>query len=591
MPRKMSVIKDDLALSGKRAASLFRISQRQIHKKIDRVFSLLLVVEWLASILCAYFISPRAWGPMDDQPQLHAWAAIFIGGTVISLPLALTYFHPGRTLTRHTIATAQALMSALLIHLCGGRIEAHFHILGSLAFLAFYKDWRVLVTASFFVAADHAFRGAYWPQSVYGVREHAAWHWFEHIGWVLFEDVFLIYSCLQAEKELMETAITRARLEQVNKQLEASNALAQLGVWEVNLKTGMVIRSGVLRRILGVGDEASAQPLRKALESVHPEDLERIQQALAGHKPFSLEHRIMRPDGSERFCESKGRFIHGKDGKPVIIRGTTQDFTERKLAAQRISDQEARIEEASRLSALTRLSALGEMAGGIAHEINTPLTVITLSNSYIAKCMGEENVDRQYVSTLSDAIAKTCTRITKTINSLRSFARDGSRDPMVEAAMGALLDDTLVLCAERFKTRGVRLSVANGFAPHKTIACRPTEITQVLVNLLNNAIDAVEHLPEKWVELAVSEVGDSVRISVTDSGAGIPASVRRKLFQPFFTTKDIGKGTGLGLSISRGIVQSHGGRLSIDDQCPNTRFVIQLPREQGVAHNEQDIAG
>jgi signal transduction histidine kinase len=110
------------------------------------------------------------------------------------------------------------------------------------------------------------------------------------------------------------------------------------------------------------------------------------------------------------------------------------------------------------------------------------------------------------------------------------------------------------------------------------IDCRPTEISQVLLNLLNNAVDAVQPLAEKWVELQVRSAGKDVEISVMDSGKGIPEKIRDKVGQPFFTTKVVGHGTGLGLSISRGIVEAHGGHLNLDTQCEHTRFVVTLPK-------------
>ncbi len=108
------------------------------------------------------------------------------------------------------------LMSALLIHLTGGRIETHFHVFGSLAFLAFYRDWRVLVPATVVVAADHALRGIFWPQSVYGLLTVSSWRWLEHAAWVLFEDVFLVMSCLRGTREVRQIAVRTATLERAH---------------------------------------------------------------------------------------------------------------------------------------------------------------------------------------------------------------------------------------------------------------------------------------------------------------------------------------------------------------------------------------
>src|SRR5437879_128790 len=137
----------------------------------------------------------RASRPSSGAPT--AWAALFLGGTITALPVFLALALPGGGPTRHVIAVGQALTSALLIHLTGGRIETHFHVFGSLAFLAFYRDWRVLITASAVVTVDHFLRGLFWPQSVYGVLAASEWRWVEHDGWVIFEAACLIRTCVQ----------------------------------------------------------------------------------------------------------------------------------------------------------------------------------------------------------------------------------------------------------------------------------------------------------------------------------------------------------------------------------------------------------
>src|SRR5579859_6471302 len=163
-----------------RALALFREEENQIHQRTDRLFAGLMVFQWFAGILAALWISPRTWIGATSEIHLHVWAAIFLGGVIASFPIYMAHNHPGKALTRHTIALAQMLFSSLLIHLTGGRIETHFHVFGSLAFLAFYRDWRVLVTATVVVALDHFFRGVFWPQSVFGVVTASPWRWMEH---------------------------------------------------------------------------------------------------------------------------------------------------------------------------------------------------------------------------------------------------------------------------------------------------------------------------------------------------------------------------------------------------------------------------
>ncbi|HLN32781.1 MAG TPA: histidine kinase dimerization/phospho-acceptor domain-containing protein [Gemmataceae bacterium] len=203
-----------------RANDLLQRHRQSIFQRTDRLFAGLLGFEWLVAIAVALWISPRTWSGQFSQIHIHLWAAIFLGGAITSVPIVLALLCPGSLITRHCIAVAQMLMGALLIHLTGGRIETHFHVFGSLAFLAFYRDWTVLVTASVIVAADHLLRGILWPQSVYGIITGAEWRWAEHVGWVVFEDLFLIWACLQGVREMKAIADRQAELETTHERIE-----------------------------------------------------------------------------------------------------------------------------------------------------------------------------------------------------------------------------------------------------------------------------------------------------------------------------------------------------------------------------------
>jgi signal transduction histidine kinase/CheY-like chemotaxis protein len=192
------------------AASLLADDCRRIWVRTDRMFAWLLLAQWLACVGIALIVSPRAWDGMHSHLHPHVWVATLGGALVIVGPILGVFLWPGTTATRQQIAVAQALVSSLLIHLTGGRIESHFHIFGSLAFLSFYRDWRVLITASAVITLDHLLRGTLWPESVFGFASAGSWRWLEHAGWVLFEDVFLIYSCQQSLAEMREITCREA---------------------------------------------------------------------------------------------------------------------------------------------------------------------------------------------------------------------------------------------------------------------------------------------------------------------------------------------------------------------------------------------
>src|SRR5687767_2334320 len=201
------------ASTSDRARQLFAEAWHLIHHRTDRLFAGLMAFQWLMGIAFALWVSPLAWDGPVSRTHLHVWAAIVLGGFISLFPALLGLFRPGLPSTRYVIAVAQMLMGALLIHLTGGRIETHFHVFGSLAFLAFYRDWRVLIPATIVVALDHMLRGFFWPQSVYGVMVASQWRWLEHAAWVLFEDVFLFVACRRSITEMKETADRTAALE------------------------------------------------------------------------------------------------------------------------------------------------------------------------------------------------------------------------------------------------------------------------------------------------------------------------------------------------------------------------------------------
>jgi two-component system sensor histidine kinase/response regulator len=196
-----------------RTEILLQESQQAIYRRTDRMFAWLMLFQWLAAVVVALVISPLAWAGASSHIHIHVWTALLLGGAMTMFPVSLAFLCPGKASTRYVIAGSQMLMSGLLIHLTGGRIETHFHIFGSLAFLAFYRDWRVFIPATLVTALDHFARGVYWPQSAFGVLSVSHWLWVEHAGWVVFENVFLILSCIQGVAGMRDNSRKQAELE------------------------------------------------------------------------------------------------------------------------------------------------------------------------------------------------------------------------------------------------------------------------------------------------------------------------------------------------------------------------------------------
>lgn len=231
------------------------------------------------------------------------------------------------------------------------------------------------------------------------------------------------------------------------------------------------------------------------------------------------------------------------------------------------------------LIASSKLTALGEMAGAIAHEINNPITIINGFTNQIRNEIKKDSPSQEKMLENLERISAACIRITKIVSSLRTVSRDGSHDKFEPMLITELLEETLPLCSEKFKNHGIEL-IIEPYPSDLAVPCQRISISQVLLNLLNNAHDAIENIEPKWIRLSVREINDSIEFSVTDSGKEIPKHVKDKLMTPFFTTKPVGKGTGLGLSIAKGLIEQHQGKLFLDMNSPHTRFVFTIPKNK-----------
>jgi hypothetical protein len=196
-----------------RAEERYQDQRQDVLRATDRLFAGLMAGQWVFGIVIALTFSPYAWEGKARVVHVHVWVATLLGAALSSLPIALALLRPGWVVTRHVVAAAQMLWSALLIHLTGGRIESHFHVFGSLGILAGYRDWPVLLTATVVVAADHLIRGLVWPESVYGIVNPEWWRFLEHAFWVVFAASFLVLLCRRSIREMRLIADRGAELE------------------------------------------------------------------------------------------------------------------------------------------------------------------------------------------------------------------------------------------------------------------------------------------------------------------------------------------------------------------------------------------
>ena len=247
------------------------------------------------------------------------------------------------------------------------------------------------------------------------------------------------------------------------------------------------------------------------------------------------------------------------------------NFHELQKLTRFISYQQEKIFQAA------RMSSLGEMANGVAHEINNPLSVI---DHTVEKISRSHRMDMKSMN----MIQKSIHRITTIINGLREYARDGNKDPVEVINIMSLLKTTLELYDSRAKEEGINFKLESSDT-HEVEAIH-THVSQILMNLMQNAFHAIHNSDNKWISLKSYEDNDEVVIEISDSGPGIDKSLRDAIFDPFFTSREPDKGTGLGLSISRRLAENNGGSLTLDTTSATTKFTLRLknPKKSSPEH-------
>jgi PAS domain S-box-containing protein len=382
--------------------------------------------------------------------------------------------------------------------------------------------------------------------------------------------------------------------------------------------------------LLGYSTEIVQQMGENLLPSIiHPDDLEKIlnnqQKFLTANDGdiFELEARVRKPNGEWCWLYSRETpFNRNADGKVKQILGVSTDITERKQAEIQLQQQAQNLENTllelqrtqSQLIHSEKMSSLGNMVAGVAHEINNPVNFIhgniIPASEYAQDLLRlvelyqehfpepPEEIQAEILAIDLDFIKEDLTkllqsmrvgtqRIREIVLSLRNFSRlDEAEFKQVDIHEG--IDSTLMILHNRLKSKPdhPEILVVKEYGKLPLVECYPGQLNQVFMNILGNAIEALDEffVGEQGQIVIRSEVRNRNRVAIciSDNGRGIPQSVISKLFDPFFTTKDVGKGTGLGLSISyQIIVDRHGGKLSCNSELgKGAEFIIEIPINQ-----------
>lgn len=507
-----------------RASILFQEHLDANSRRTSRIFTGLMVVQWVAGIVVALVWSPYAWAGRVQSVHVHVYTAVFLGGAISSLPIALTITRPTAVSTRYVVAIAQMLWSALLIHLSGGRIETHFHIFASLAFLAFYRDWRVLIPATLVIAGDHLLRGLWWPESVYGVANGEWWRFLEHAFWVVCEDVVLVLACLQGVRELRFVADRQAavelsleRVNQLNQDLDrrVSERTQQLSDANGQLSANLESLNGMQRQLVQASRQAGMAEVATA-----------------------VLHNV-------------GNVLNSVNISSGLIAETV------------------RSSKASGLSKLGALLAEPDFATALAGHPKGHSVA-----AYVARLAEALRGEQETMAKEAEGMQSSIDHI-KVIVGMQQANAKGSSEMLELLSLRAIAEDVVRMAA--VSSAGYFIEVVYDFEDVPPTLVDRHRLYQILLNLVNNARHAIKdgNRGEGRITLRLrKEDGGGLRLEVEDTGCGIPAENLNKIFNYGFTTRREGHGFGLHGSACAAVEM--GGSLTCRSEGPGHGAVFTL---------------
>jgi len=606
-----------------RAKELANARRLALYVAVSRAFRMLLPLQWLGICLLSLLGSGSTVGPGLCNLGLSPWLAITLSTFINGGPLVIIRRGPDRAVARYAIAASQTLFYVLLMYVGAGHFDTRFYLFVSLGFLAFYRDWRLLIAlAGTALAAQCAYDVLVCPAPGGGILTGPS-RFATFSAWILIECYVLMVVCHlsnllfrnigadQAQLELERESSHRQLLERT-RQLEATNdqyrALLESTSavpWELDDGTGTCRYIGAqVERQWGWAPEQFQQS-SFFFGCVHPDDrpafAQALEEAVASHD-VSIECRLQMK--SEKFAHVRSFIRHAPGEKGRIVRGISIDITTQKKLE-------------SELYQAQKLESVGRLAAGVAHEINTPVQFVS-DNCYFLRdavaqiggvvrtyqevfaaiaagslgpAQASERVEAaeqaadlsfvsEHVTTAVERALEGLERVTAIVRSMKEFSHP-NQGVHSSADLNAAIRSTLTVARHEYKYVA---DVETRLAEIPPVICNIGEINQTLLNLLVNAAQAIETVVagtgrRGMITVTTQQEGDAVLISVQDSGGGVPEAIQGNIFDPFFTTKEVGKGTGQGLAIARSVVvDKHGGSLTFESvPGVGTTFLIRLP--------------
>jgi PAS domain S-box-containing protein len=548
-----------------------------IYRRTDRLFTVLMPLQWIGGIAAALIISPQTWIGAQGHVHPHVLFAVFGGAVLCSLPMALAILRPGQLSTRMVIASAQVLFSSLLIHLTGGRIETHFHVFGSLAFLAAYRDWRVLLPATLIVAVDHFVRGVWWPETVFGIANASDWRWLEHAGWVIFEDIFLLLCIRQSVVEMHDLARKATQAERTTQELaESAQQIRKLSLVASHARYGVIIadKHGRVEWTNNSFTEITGFSPAEMLDKdpwtllqgprTNAEMADHIRRQLANGQSVSAEILHYTKDGREYWASLRIEPVRNEAGEITNYISTQTNISERKAREHELRRAKDESESANR--------AKSQFLANMSHEIRTPLNGILGFTELLRRAgTGIPEDERQdYLQSIASSGRHLLTLINDILD-ISKIEAGHLRVDQMPCSPHHIISEVVSVMRVHAEEKGITLDYRWESAVPETIQSDPQRLKQLLINLVGNAIKFTEQGSVLVVvSLEAEPAAPKLRLEVRDTGMGIAKDKLDVIFEPFAqadssVTRKHG-GTGLGLAISRRIVEALGGGLCVSSE-------------------------